>query len=56
LVRVTDADQLYQYLADNEIVVRNRTNEVGCKNCLRITVGTPAENKNLLSTLKKYKG
>jgi histidinol-phosphate aminotransferase len=56
LVRVTDADQLYQYLAGNEIVVRNRTNEAGCKNCLRITVGTPIENQNLLSTLKKYNG
>ncbi len=56
LVKVTDADQLYQYLADNEIVVRNRSNEVGCKNCLRITVGTPEENKKLLSILKKYKG
>jgi histidinol-phosphate aminotransferase len=56
LVKVTDANALYQWLADNEIVVRNRTNEVGCKNCLRITIGTPEENKNLLSTLKKYKG
>ncbi len=56
LVKVTDADGLYLYLADNEIVVRNRTNEAGCKNCLRITVGTPLENKILLSTLKKYNG
>jgi histidinol-phosphate aminotransferase len=54
LVKVTDADALYQYLADNEIVVRNRTKEVLCENCLRITVGTPEENSNLLSTLKKY--
>ena len=54
LVKVTDADGLYQYLANNEIVVRNRTKEILCDNCLRITIGTPAENEKLLSTLKKY--
>lgn len=54
LVKVTDADGLYQYLAENEIVVRNRTKEILCDNCLRITIGTPAENEKLLSTLKKY--
>ncbi len=56
LVKVTDADALYLYLAENEIVVRNRNGEVQCENCLRITVGTPDENSNLLSTLKNYKG
>jgi histidinol-phosphate/aromatic aminotransferase/cobyric acid decarboxylase-like protein len=29
--------------------------EHGCKNCLRITVGTPAENRYLLTVLKKFK-
>ncbi|MEY2916841.1 MAG: hypothetical protein RIS73_555 [Bacteroidota bacterium] len=55
LVKVNNADALYQYLSDNEIVVRNRTKEVFCENCLRITIGTPEENNNLLSTLKKYR-
>ncbi len=55
LIKIDDADLLYQYLASNEIVVRNRSNETGCENCLRISIGTPAENKNLLSALKKYK-
>jgi histidinol-phosphate aminotransferase len=55
LVKVNNADALYQYLSDNEIVVRNRTKEVFCENCLRITIGTPDENNNLLSTLKKYR-
>jgi histidinol-phosphate aminotransferase len=54
-VKVNNADALYQYLSDNEIVVRNRTKEVFCENCLRITIGTPDENNNLLSTLKKYR-
>ena len=54
LVKVNDADGLYQYLTANEIIVRNRSKEILCDNCLRITIGTPAENEQLLSTLKKY--
>ena len=54
LVKVNDADDLYQFLANNGIVVRNRNKEVLCENCLRITIGTPEENSNLLSILKKY--
>lgn len=56
LVQVNDADDLYQFLATHEIVVRNRNKEIHCENCLRITIGTPEENQNLLSTLKKYQG
>ncbi len=54
LVKVNDADGLYKYLSENEIIVRNRSKEILCDNCLRITIGTPAENEQLLSTLKKY--
>lgn len=56
LMKVNDADKIYSYLTDNEIVVRNRTKEVLCENCLRVTVGTPKENEILIETLKKYKG
>ncbi|MGB4845708.1 MAG: histidinol-phosphate transaminase [Ferruginibacter sp.] len=55
LVKVQDADALYQFLTQNEIVVRNRSKETGCENCLRISIGTPEENKKLLSVLKNYK-
>lgn len=54
LIKTDDADALYLYLAENEIVVRNRSKEPGCENCLRISIGTPEENKNLLSVLKNY--
>ncbi len=54
LMKVTDADKLYQYLASNEVVVRNRSKEPLCEGCLRITVGTPEENKTLLNLLKKF--
>jgi len=54
LIKVKDADAVYQYLAGNEIVVRNRNKETGCKNCLRITIGTPEENKKLINIFKRY--
>lgn len=53
LVEVKDADAVYNYLADNKIIVRNR-NSVA-KNCLRITIGTKKENDILLNALKKIK-
>ena len=54
LVRVTDADRIYQFLCENGIVVRNRSREMHCENCLRITVGTPEENDRLLLTLNDF--
>jgi histidinol-phosphate aminotransferase len=54
LIKVTDAEKLYNYLAKNEIVIRNRTKESMCENCLRITVGTPEENKTLIKILSNY--
>ncbi|MEO5783491.1 MAG: histidinol-phosphate transaminase [Ginsengibacter sp.] len=54
LVRVDDANALYNHLSQNKIIVRNRGKEIMCDNCLRITVGTPDENMNLLNALKNY--
>jgi histidinol-phosphate aminotransferase len=51
LVWVIDADALYQHLANNGVIVRNRSREIHCHNCLRITVGTPEENDTLLSLI-----
>ena len=51
LVKVNDADRIYQYLVDNGIIVRNRNNISLCMNCLRITVGTSDENKKLIAKL-----
>ncbi len=39
-------------LSSNEVIVRNRSKEVHCENCLRITIGTPDENKKLIQLLK----
>ncbi|KAJ3217655.1 histidinol-phosphate transaminase [Dinochytrium kinnereticum] len=45
--------KIYENLARVEgVVVRFRGNEIGCTGCLRITVGTPEENKVLMSKLR----
>lgn len=55
LIKTNNAQDLYKYLSAKEIIVRNRSKEPLCENCLRITVGTPAENKLLIDELKNYK-
>lgn len=53
LVKVNDANKIYQYLVKNGIIVRNRNNVALCGNCIRITIGTPEENTTLLDALRK---
>lgn len=50
LVKFTDAQDIYQNLLYQNLIVRNWENQV--KNCLRITIGTPEENKKLINALK----
>lgn len=52
LVETKDADELYNYLAESKVVVRNRNKVV--KNCLRFTVGTAEENNILIEKLNAY--
>ncbi|TXE20268.1 histidinol-phosphate transaminase [Psychroserpens burtonensis] len=51
LVKVDDADTRYTGLIQQGIVVRNRTNQPLCENCLRFTVGTQQENIKLITAL-----
>lgn len=55
LVRVSDADGIYQYLVDHGIIVRNRNRVQLCQGCLRITIGTAQENNELLGALRQYR-
>lgn len=55
LVKVDDANRRYEQLLANGIVVRNRSKEPLCENCLRITVGTASENKKLIEVIKTLK-
>lgn len=51
LAKVDDASKRYNQLIEKGIVIRNRTTQPGCENCLRFTIGTPEENKILIDTL-----
>lgn len=51
LVRVKDADGVYNKLIGNNIIVRNKSRDV--EGCLRITAGTRSENDRLIDELKK---
>jgi len=51
LIKTTDANGIYNKLLEQKIVIRNRTKEQLCENCLRITVGTPEENQLLINAL-----
>jgi histidinol-phosphate aminotransferase len=53
LVKVNDAVKTYQFLMNRGIIVRDRSNVTLCNDCLRITIGTPAENVRLLKALKE---
>lgn len=54
LVRVDDAKALYDFLLDRKVIVRNRSKEYLCDNCLRLTIGTPDENEKLMVGLRDY--
>jgi histidinol-phosphate aminotransferase len=52
LVAMKDAPAIYQKLMQRGIIVRDRSTVVLCESSLRITIGTPSENKQLVNTLK----
>lgn len=51
LIRVDDSTLRYQQLIDIGIVVRNPSKNLNCENTLRITVGLPEENTQLIEAL-----
>lgn len=52
LVKVDDAELRYDQLMMSGVIVRNRNKVQLCEGCLRITIGTPEENKELLYNLQ----
>lgn len=52
LAEVDDALNTYNTLVNQGIIVRDRSKVTLCEGCLRITIGTPEENKTLLEALK----
>ncbi len=53
LVKIPNAGKVYDLLIEEKIIVRNRSKVLLCEDCLRITVGTRAENLSLLKALQK---
>lgn len=52
LVKVPDANNTYNKLVDQGIIIRNRNTVSLCNGCLRITIGTKEENNKLISAVK----
>ena len=50
LVKVNDANKVYQNLILMKIIIRNRDSVL--KNCIRITIGTADENERFITALK----
>ena len=55
LVKLHEPGQVYHYLLEKGIVVRDRSRVELCEGCLRITVGTTSENIELINTLKLFR-
>ena len=53
LAKMDDAQKTYDYLVDCGVIVRNRTRVQLCQNCLRITIGSKAENNELIAALRQ---
>ncbi len=54
LVKTNEPNKLYDFLIANNVVVRNRSTLPLCEGSLRMTIGTPDENKKLLSLLSTF--
>jgi histidinol-phosphate aminotransferase len=53
LIKVDDANKRYHQALQKGIVLRNRSTQPLCENCIRITIGTQEENEQLIEILKK---
>jgi len=51
LVKMNQARQMYEFLLEKGIVVRDRSQVALCENCLRITIGTEQENTILVDAM-----
>jgi len=54
LVKFKNHKEVFEFLKNEGIIVRDRSNEPKCEGCLRITVGKPLDNLLLISCLKQF--
>ncbi|MDA0195337.1 MAG: histidinol-phosphate transaminase [Bacteroidetes bacterium] len=53
LVRFDNSESINDFLRKRNIIVRDRSRELHCEGCLRITIGTPVENDRLIQVLNE---
>jgi histidinol-phosphate aminotransferase len=54
LVKFKDSKRVFDHMLAHKVILRDRSSQPGCEGCLRVTVGTPGENKILLSKLADF--
>jgi len=54
LVNFEKAQELFDYLINEKVITRNRSNVPLCEESIRITIGLPAENRALLQKIKSF--
>lgn len=55
LVKFTGAKQIFDYLIEQKVIVRDRSKVILCEDSLRISIGTEEENHVLLNLLNQFK-
>ncbi len=53
LIKIDEATAVYEKLVGKHVIVRNRSKVQLCEDCLRITVGSEAENIELMKSLRE---
>ncbi len=52
LVKVDNPVEIYDFMVERRLIIRDRSKVALCEGCLRITVGTAEENERLIEALK----
>ncbi|MBE6229940.1 MAG: histidinol-phosphate transaminase [Bacteroidales bacterium] len=56
LVKFKEREKVFKELQERKIIVRDRSSQLHCKDCLRITMGTEDENRRLLDAIREITG
>lgn len=54
LIRVFDSTKLLKYLKKQNIIIRDRSNQISLENCVRISIGNSEENNLLIAKMREY--
>ncbi|MEQ8678828.1 MAG: histidinol-phosphate transaminase [Cyclobacteriaceae bacterium] len=54
LVRFEESKPIFDHLIREKVIVRDRSSQINCNNCLRITIGTKGENDQLIKLIGDF--